>query len=140
MSDTTQIHFSSRSIFDFRIIFLYFLFCIQQMLQNLVKIRRYLWNWLTLLLLGELVVLKTIKAYKVVEIKNKEINEDYLKWMTRYSEITQMFSKLWPRLKENPFSRRKCSINSIGTHISMGFKSRVNVCKSFASFSVLLHF
>ena len=67
--------FFIKNIFDFRMIFLYFLFCIQQMLQNLVKIRRYLWNWLTLLLLGELVVLKTIKAYKVAEMK-KEINGD----------------------------------------------------------------
>ena len=57
------------------------------MLQNLVKIRQYLWNWLTLLLLGELVVLKTIKAYKVAE-KKKEIDEDYLKLMMSYSEIT----------------------------------------------------
>ena len=58
-------------VFDFRMIFLYFLFRIQQMLQNLVKIRRYLWNWLTLLLFGELAVLKTIKAYKVAEFKKR---------------------------------------------------------------------
>ena len=37
------------------------------MLGNLVKIRQYLWNWLTFRGSGELVILKTLKVNKVAK-------------------------------------------------------------------------
>ena len=50
------------------------IFCIRQMLGNLVKIRQYLWNWLTFRGSGELVVLKTLKVNKVAKKQHIVLN------------------------------------------------------------------